>query len=142
MTPPRVVAPEEQMLGPGGELRTPRSESAELSRILTMLTQAQRNLQARQWSEVQDVLAHAKSLAEKLRQQVASGYHRNPVYTPFRVVDTISRDVREVRYVHAKDGEWYTHDLRGDVNLIAIERHGKRELLLAHEYGKPLWDEF
>lgn len=79
-------------------------------------------------------------LLEQLRGQVSEGYHRNP-YTPFRVIGTIGKDVHSVAYQHAKDGKLYKHDFkRGSAQVIAVERHGKRELLITGDV--PLWDEF
>lgn len=81
----------------------------------------------------------------RLREQVAGGYHRNPrrgVFSAGEVVGKIGNDVHDIRYTHAQDGEDYEHKFSGDVEVWAVVRGGKRELLLSHTRGLPLWDDF
>lgn len=117
------------MLGPGGEFRHPVSESDALTAAIQHITHG----------DYRDAL----NVLKALRSQVRHGYHRNPggVYAPFRVAGVISHDVHSIAYTHAKDGKAYKHDFNRDTaSALAVERHGKREILIAGEV--PLWDEF
>lgn len=121
------------MVGAGGNVRVPRSESAEIDRALESLSDGN--------------VRRAKEILIRLRSQVEEGYHRNPsssrMYEPFRIVGVIGKDVHSVAYKHAKDGKPYKHDFeRNSAEVLAVERHGKRELLITSPEGVPLWDEF
>lgn len=81
-----------------------------------------------------------------LREQAQRGYHANPstsrTFTPFRIVGVIGTDVHFIAYTH-KDGKAYRHDFKGgNAEVLAVERHGKRELLITSPSGADLWDEF
>ncbi len=116
----------EMMVGPGGVMKRPLSESDALTKAIRLIHDG-------------DTLG-AVELLNRLRRQVSGGYHQNP-YTPFRVVGTMGEDVHSVAYRHAKDGKLYKHDFkRGSAQIIAVERHGKKELLITGDV--PLWDEF
>lgn len=133
----------ETMLGPGGKLRRPRSEGSVLERNIELLEVVLRE-------EHDSDLSGKRSIAirniirdlTQLHAQVSAGYHHNP-YTPFRVIGVIGEDVHSVAYKHAKDGKLYKHDFRsGSAQVIAVERHGKKDLLITGIDGVPLWDEF
>ena len=114
------------MLGPGGRFLHPVSESDAISAAIAHVTHGD-------YRQALDVL-------KALKAQVRGGYHRNP-YKPFRIVDVIGEDVHSIAYRHAKDGKPYKHDFkRGSAQAIAIERHGKRDILITGDV--PLWDEF
>lgn len=122
----------EPMLGPGGRFVRPVSESDAITAAIQHITHGD-------YRDALDVLKH-------LRSQVSAGYHRNPsssrTYTPFRIVGTIAEDVYDIRYRHHKNGKDYEHEFNGAVNILAIVRHGKKEMLIASAKGLPLWDEF
>ena len=123
----------ELMLGPGGVMKSPRSESHELDRALACLAQGN--------------VTRAREILTRLRRQVAEGYHANPsssrLYEPFKIIGVIGRDVHSIAYVHATEHKPYKHDFKkGSAEIVAIERHGKRELLVTSPDGVPLWDEF
>jgi hypothetical protein len=89
-------------------------------------------------------LSRLEKILQRLHSQSSEGYHRNPgVYTPFRVVGVIGRDVHFIAYQHDKDKKNYKHDFKGgNAEVLAVERHGKRELLITSPTGANLWDEF
>jgi hypothetical protein len=117
----------EEMLGPGGKIVRPVSESDALTAIIQHVTHG----------DYKDAIDTAKLL----RKQVEEGYHANP-YSPFSVIGVLGQDVHDIRYQHAEDGKFYKHDFNGEVEVLAVVRHGKRELLLRHKRGLPLWDDF
>lgn len=89
----------------------------------------------------------AIALLRMLREQASRGLHKNPsesrMYTPFKIVGVIGTDVHFVAYQHADDGENYKHDFKGgNAEVLAVIRHGKKELLITSPTGKPLWEEF
>lgn len=132
------------MIGPGGKIVEPKSESAVLDSAITRLMReagsasspsAHRDL----WGVIHDLRA--------LREQVAGGYHRNPrkgaSFSAGEVVGKIGDDVHDIRYTHAQDGKDYEHEFSsGQVEAWAVVRNGKREILLSHARGEPLWDDF
>lgn len=120
--------------------RIVRSESRDLKEIIAILKQSLEWFEA--WGHWYAIKRTEKALklAEGLQAQASEGYHKNP-YTPFRVVGEIGDDVHSVAYRHAKDGKLYKHDFEpGSARVIAVERHGKRELLVTGDV--PLWDDF
>lgn len=122
----------EAMIGPGGHIRVPLSEAAELQKIYDILNEVPNATGIRR----------AMALIIRLQSQVSAGYHRNP-YTPFRVVGVLGKAVHTIAYKHAKDHKLYKHDFNGEnAEVLAVERHGKRELLITSPDGLPLWDEF
>lgn len=127
------------MLGPGGQLVKPKSESAEIDRAWERLE----NMRFNDLSvHNRKMVAEAMAILKSLRIQVSEGYHRNP-YTPFRIVGVIGRNVHFIAYEHDKDGKMYKHEFKGgNAEVLAVERHGKRELLITSPNGSPLWDEF
>lgn len=116
------------------------SESRQIDNILRHLQEARELLESRDVKEAVLRIHRAQGRLRLLRNQVSSGYHENP-YTPFRVIGEIGDDVHSVAYRHAKDGKLYKHDFEpGSAKVIAVERHGKRELLVTGDV--PLWDDF
>lgn len=91
-------------------------------------------------------LREAIECAKDLRRQVDRGIHTNPsssrLYEPFKIVGAIAEDVEAIQYQHAKNGKLYEHEFNGDVNILAIMRHGKKEMLIVSTRGLPLWDSF
>ena len=130
----------DMMVGPGGVARFPKSESKELARALALLDEMRGYIVNDNMLKAESALARVEMILHRLRGQVGEGYHVNP-YTPFRVVGVIGKDVHTVSYQHAKDGKNYRHDFkRGSAQAIAVERHGKREILITGDV--PLWEEF
>lgn len=132
------------MVGRGGVVRVPHSESADLTTALNSLMDA---LNADTRNDAETHTREAIRVLQQLRTQVSEGYHRNPsssrVYEPFKIVGTLGRQVESVKYIHEDDGKPYQHDFKGtSAEVLAVERHGKRELLIASPRGVPLWDEF
>ncbi|MGH3589540.1 MAG: hypothetical protein ACRDRF_00685 [Pseudonocardiaceae bacterium] len=126
------------MMGTGGKVRVPLSESVELEKVAARL----RGVTAAD-TESAELLQEAVALVSRLRSQVKSGYHRNPAnFLAGRAVGKIGRDVHDIRYIHASDGKPYEHEFNGDVEVYAVERGDKRDLLLTHKRGLPLWDNF
>ena len=141
--PVSLGATKHTMLGPGGKIVEPRSESAVIGFVLSLLEEAEKF--QRDPKLLRHHLADAKEELQKLQEQVGAGYHRNPrrgVFSAGNVVGKIGDDVHDVRYTHADDGENYEHEFSGEVEVWAVERNGKRELLLSHKRGLPLWDDF
>lgn len=132
------------MLGPGGKLVEPRSESAVLGFVLGLLVEARsyRSDPRMLLHHVDDAIAELR----KLQQQVGAGYHRNPPPGKFQAgeaVGMLGRDVHEVRYTHADNGEAYKHKFEsGTVEVWAIRRGQSRDLLLTSRDGLPLWRDF
>lgn len=124
------------MLGSGGTMRRPRSEGHVLERNIEVLQQMLRH------QPNNETLRNVVADLTQLHRQVSQGYHRNP-YTPFRVVGLMGDDVHSVAYHHAKERGLFKHDFqRGSAQLYAVDRHGKRDLLITSVEGVPLWDEF
>jgi len=132
------------MLGPGGKIVEPRSESAVIGFVLSLLSEAEKYQHDPKL--LRHHLADAKEELQKLQEQVGAGYHRNPLkggkFSAGEVVGKIGDDVHDIRYTHAQDGENYQHEFSGEVEVFAVVRNGKRELLLSHKRGLPLWDDF
>ena len=134
------------MLGEGGRMITPQSESVVLRRVIRKLSNVADALGQREGTYDMQLqrryLAQVMDDLSALEEQVREGYHRNP-YTPFRIVGVIGRNVHFIAYEHDKDGKMYKHEFKGgNAEVLAVERHGKRELLITSPNGSPLWDEF
>ena len=132
------------MLGAGGRTVEPLSESAELSRLIARLYDAAMNSALGEHA-VRKACAEVAADLKGLRSQVAAGYHRNPrrgLCSAGDIVGKIGDDVHGVQYTHADDGEDYEHLFNGEAEVWAVRRNGKRELLVSHRRGLPLWDDF
>lgn len=137
-TMPRIS--KHTMLGRGGELRVPKSESKELHKIYNLIEDV---LSENLSSSARRNLLEACKAIEGLREQVSEGYHRNPEkFKAGIVIGKIGKEVHDIRYKHAEDGKHYEHEFGKDVEVYAVERNGKRDLLLTHRNGEPLWDNF
>jgi hypothetical protein len=116
------------MLGAGGRIVLPVSETDALTSAIADITHGN--------------YRGAIDTLKLLRAQVGAGYHANP-YKSLEFVGTLSDDVHSVAYTHHHDGKDYRHNFqKGSASLIAIVRHGKRDLILTSAEGVPLWDEF
>lgn len=128
------------MLGSGGKLVEPKSESKQLRRIYSLIEDVltdELSLSAKR-----NLLVACK-LVKELEEQVSEGYHKNPDrFRAGNVVGKIGKDVHDIRYKHAKDSKNYEHEFGKGVEVYAVERNGKRDLLLTHKEGLPLWDDF
>lgn len=133
------------MVGAGGAVRIPRSETKELERAINIVDGLRAH--ARSTFEKGE-LSRVEAILQRLHEQATEGYHRNPApfegqsFTAGKAIGKIGDDVHSIRYRHAKDHKHYQHDFNGDVIVYAVERNGKRDLLLTHREGSPLWDEF
>lgn len=136
---PALGATRHTMLGPGGRIVEPASETALLDEALQFLAHSDHGPHAHL------NLRQAIDILLKLRAQVSEGYHRNPPRPKFsagHAVRQMSDNVHEVRYVHLDDGEAYRHEFNDDVEMWAIQRGDSRDVLLTHKQGKPLWEDF
>lgn len=154
--PRRRIGPH-TMMGRGGGIREPESESHALDRVAERLGRALIAIQVGGLHVAREHINRALSIVVDLRQQVAEGYHRNPspllvIHNPpikvrrmlgsSRVIGVMSQDVHEIRYTHADDGESYKHEFGDGVQMFAVERDGLRDIHLTHVDGKPLWEDF
>lgn len=128
------------MVGDRGEVVEPRSESAELLRVYRLLEGGN--------------VERAKQLVMRLYEQVRQGYHRNPSLVifgnppgktlrgPIEVCGPMSREAHAILYRHVEDNKAYRHDFENPTTLLAIERDGKREVLITSPDGEPIWQDF
>lgn len=130
------------MMGHGGKIRVPLSETVELQKAWEILE----NLR---WNKIPDSevegIQRAMAILSRLRTQVSAGYHRNPRGLQFQagtVIGKIGTDVHDVRYTHESDGKSYEHQFGGEAEVWAVQRNNKRELLITHVRGLPLWEDF
>jgi len=149
------------MLGPGGKLIEPRSESGELHYALDVLSSLVRepNLSKSHRLMVQSVIGRLT----RLRGQVAAGYHRNPMLITYNPphAPIITDDVQAILYRHAEDGKDYVHAFGGvepaikhrgssvtldglaeTTGVQALVRDGGRAITLRHTDGAMLAKEF
>ena len=137
----------DMMLGPGGVMRQPKSETSELTRALNMLAEMRQEIAADNMLKAESLASRIEIILSRLRVNARGGYHANPsssrMYEPFKIIGVIGTDVHHIAYKHVNDGKLYKHDFkRGSAEVIAVERHGKRELLVTSPDGVPLWEEF
>lgn len=128
------------MLGAGGELVEPLSESAELGAIFQDLKRALRMSGSN--SPVSEVLRDAEYRVVRLLGQISEGYHRNPRHSAIKLVEKTSDDFHEFRYTHRGDDTPYKHPFARGVELWAATLDGQRIFVVKHKAGKPLWDDF
>jgi hypothetical protein len=138
---------EHEMIGPGGVIQTPKSESKELSRAIALLDDLRTHLTHDNMMQAQSSLTRVETILYRLSQQVGAGYHRNPSrrsphFLAGTAVGKIGTDVHEVKYTHAENGKPYKHDFAGEVEVYAIQRDGHKDLLFTHVRGLPLWQDF
>lgn len=137
------------MLGSGGRLIVPESES----RVLAEILHISRQLRApRNSDSVREKAARLIELADSLKEQVGQGYHRNPasqrprmgsvLVGPMVVHRVMSRNVHDIRYTHDTDGDDYEHVFERPTLALAIERGGHRDVLLTAPDGAPIWEDF
>lgn len=147
------------MIGPGGKLVVPESESKALAAAITKLMRVAGEQGVNQWAhrEIWSVI----HLLKELKEQVAHGYHRNPaqlvVYGnppltvskkygdlrgPIRLVGAISGEAHAILYRHSHDGKQYRHDFEHPTSLIAVERAGRRDVIITSPDGDPIWQNF
>ena len=116
------------------------SESEQITSIMNLLQYGMRNYLKDAPPDFFRIIRTVTKALDNLRSQVSEGYHRNPPKS-FHIVGKMGDDVHSVRYRHAKDGVQYKHDFeQGSAKLYAIERNGKRDLLITG--AVPLWDNF
>lgn len=61
-----------------------------------------------------------------------------------KFVGQLSREVIELSYRHADDGELYVHefDSKPGVNMFAIQGPEGHAILIVGSEGQPLWEDF
>lgn len=118
----------------------PESESLALGQVIRKLLRVSRIARdSRVDAEIQAVVTDLQQLQER----ALKGYHRNPpAFRAGMVMGKIGDDIHAIRYRHAKNGHFYQHQFNGEAEVWGVVRNGKRELLLTHRRGEPLWDEF
>lgn len=146
------------MVGPGGRVVEPVSESKTLDGVIDKLHRVLERSELR----VKETAAHRGIVSaiadlEALLAQVAAGYHRNPglvIYNPpmrmakgtrFQagdVVGLLSKDVLNIQYRHASDGELYEHPFEGGAEMYCVTRAGQHDVLLTGSQRQPLWEDF
>lgn len=141
--------PDHLMLGPGGRLIVPKSESLVLAEIVR---QARTLRDTAETSAVRHIAASIMGMAGTLERQAGAGYHRNPasqkpkmgsvLVGPMVVHRVMSRNVHDIRYTHATDGDDYEHVFERPTLALAIERGGYRDVLLTAPDGAPIWEDF
>ncbi len=131
------------MLGAGGKLVTPKSESAVIMSVIRDIEQVLAHASMREGPH--HMLDGALDKLKALGYQVSHGFHRNPPRGKFgagEAMKMMSDDVHELRYTHRDDSKPYKHDFGGDVEMWAVRRGDSRDILLTHKEGKPLWEDF
>lgn len=114
-------------------------EYKELQQIIQELEKLEKTIPIHRVHEL-ITLGKAIKRLDAFAEKSGEGYRSNP-YSPFKVIGVIGDDVHSVAYRHIKDGKLYKHDFkRGNAQVVAIERHGKKEILITGDV--PLWDEF
>jgi hypothetical protein len=132
------------MLGPGGRIIVPESEGEVLVESVQKLMRVAGERGVNEWAhkELWSVIHDLKRLLEQVKQ----GYHRNPFhkgqFQAGTVIGKIGTDVHDIRYTHSSDGKSYEHHFGGEAEVWAVQRNNKRELLISHVRGLPLWEEF
>lgn len=149
-----VTGDPEVMLGPGGRVTVPQSESAVLLRAINRLRRVAGERGVNEWAhrELHEVVAEL----DALRAQAGAGYHRNPLMqvisnpsshrygalSGMRLVGEISRKVHAVQYTHAEDRQPYEHKFEHPTSLLAVERSGKHDVLITSPDGRSIWQDF
>lgn len=145
------------MLGRGGKLRIPESESGVLDAIIPKLKRVAGERGVNEWAhrELWDVIHQLTAL----REQVAAGYHRNPnmmiLSNPpmravarygamhgLKVVGEISGEAHAILYRHKDDRKPYEHEFEHPTSLLAVERAGRKDVLITSPDGSPIWQDF
>jgi len=108
------------------------------------------------------LLMDAKSYLNELQAKVHSqGVHRrrnpplillsNPPmrykgsrsgHGSLKFLDLISDEAHAILYRHIEDGKPYRHDFERPTQLVAIERNGKKDVLITSEDDSPIWQDF
>lgn len=118
-----------------------------------------RTVTTRQVNTMVSGIAEGQAIIGRLKRQAESGRHANPplvIYgnpplqgrklrpvhsrSPLTVVGQLSDDVHAILYTHVDDGKDYRHDFEGAASMFAVERAGKRDVLVTGP--KPLWGDF
>lgn len=61
---------------------------------------------------------------------------------PLKFLDLISDECHAILYRHIEDGKPYRHDFERPTQLVAVERNGKKDVLITSEDGAPIWQDF
>ena len=109
-------------------------------------------------SELVDALAYLYELQAKMEAQ-GTRRKRNPPlillsnppmrykgsqsgHGSLKFLDLISDECHAILYRHAEDGKPYRHDFERPTQLVAVERNGKKDVLITSEDGAPIWQDF
>lgn len=99
-------------------------------------------LQASKDAWVRELGRELMAMAAEMRGQLAKGMHTNPLVIYGNPSRLMSARVYEVRYRHRDDGQDYVHKFKPNVEMVAIERNGKHDILLTHRRGLSVWEDF
>lgn len=105
-----------------------------------------------------DALAYLYELQAKM-EGIASPRKKNPPlillsnppmryggsrggHGPLKFLDLISDECHAILYRHIEDGKPYRHDFERPTQLVAVERNGKKDVLITSEDGAPIWQDF
>jgi len=61
---------------------------------------------------------------------------------PLKFLDLISDEAHAILYRHAEDGKPYRHDFERPTHLVAVERNGKKDVLITSADNAPIWQDF
>jgi hypothetical protein len=143
-----------------------RSETAVLRSVLAILTDLPAwRLGAPDASRVQGAIIQLR----RLHDQAAMGLHKNPAVVLYgnppagfepgtaygdrgaaswmvRSLGVLSRDVHDIRYTHAKDGQPYEHEFTTPTELLVVERKvrgvPRTDVLVTSRDGLPIVEDF
>jgi hypothetical protein len=59
-----------------------------------------------------------------------------------KFLDLISEECHAILYRHIEDGKPYRHDFERPTQLVAVERNGKKDVLITSEDNAPIWQDF
>lgn len=111
------------------------AEALPEGRTLGKAIQLLENVEAKTLQGTRDLIA-ALDLLSQLQRQTAKGIHRNPAG------EQLARKVLRLDYVHAEDGQEYTHDFAEDASTVTatVVEDGRKVILKAVDGRKIVKD--
>ena len=129
------------------------SESKSLSNVLRLVHYVEGEIKkGHDYRSVEPFLEEIKETLEQFRWMASRGIHHNPPLTVFavnppesmrlRVVGKIGKNVHDIRYTHAENGEDFEHIFEtGKTKALAVEGQGiRRSVLLTGP--DDIWDHY
>ena len=129
-----------------------------------LVRKAHDNLRMGNWSErelkvfLQTALSYLGELQGKMQEQGTRRTRNPPLillsnppmkyrgsqsgHGPLKFLDLISDECHAILYRHIEDGKPYRHDFERPTQLVAVERNGKKDVLITSEDGAPIWQDF